>query len=1073
MYTLFLSQIVVTLIIFGGVSCHVDSRYDAQCTISSKDGALPDADGGSGIPCVVALFSHFNFNYQGSFVYNRTLTLCTDTLPELTKNSGSVIAVNRGSCSFDEKASNAILLGYDALLVVDTTTITTTVTSSDGKTSDINTPFPMGSTNTDFQSTIPILMININSLNSDSNISKLICDDLHTNDITTCDLSDNHNHNNNNSINISLYYNKATNEGVSKLSIVNIWKTFIRNLPYYCGMLILVLVTSFYIFTFTVTGTGTGTSNSNDKKNNRGKGKGKCVSTSASASYAPYFPYFRLIIPYSIIIIFAICLRLGTYRLLKADGFSVYHHNETDEKIFEYLINKISDVDGGVVGAAATSSSAAATATATATAEFGNNNGIGNGIGIVINMFHNVFQRIVHKIINIGIKYGKINLNFLQSYNMSDEIIKRLNLSPNNYNNNLFIHPPLFVIISALLKNIFDISLPTIPIIFHLCVLLLLPVLIAYSGFDVQDMLKYHKPHILSLSSSSKSKFSQGLSISVPPPLNTNMSSAVSSGSSAPSSPIPTKSISISTPGAGALNTPSRERNTFFRSINNNNNNNNIYDGDINNSNNSNNNNNNSSNDAHTHTHTHTQNNKDTLLSISTDENDIDIDIDIDNDNANANSDDNDNNNDINIDKSVIPYYRDSVGSMSLWAGVIFIFDPLSHFCSQKFWIDNCLLFTTTLSASIHLYIWQRNSNTNNSTTITTTTTTTNTTSTTIPPSDNGKKYKRLLIFKGLISGIIFGCLVLYSKITGLAMLPFMILHIISTMIETLSIIDIILYCIIPYVIGTFCSYLPWMVFYYNNTGLYIPNAWPNIIMINKSNFLKIALKHTKYYYFIKLLEFSPITIFCYFVTIFNIIRFFLKILWQYLHSTSRSSRINGNNYVLYGCSSHVLVWMSWPCSFLIAFTLIGMSGGGYQTRFILPIIPATCVLAARFIHTCTSSSSLSSSSSSSSTTTITSNSSVNITESSAANTNSNNNSGNDTSKAGVYIIVTISLAYSAIHCFYYGVMFSNLYADLDISLLLLLKKLLIAPYHPMTSKSAMDDMLKFIAHFGIHLNSS
>jgi hypothetical protein len=48
--------------------------------------------------------------------------------------------------------------------------------------------------------------------------------------------------------------------------------------------------------------------------------------------------------------------------------------------------------------------------------------------------------------------------------------------------------------------------------------------------------------------------------------------------------------------------------------------------------------------------------------------------------------------------------------------------------------------------------------------------------------------------------------------------------------------------------------------------------------------------------------------------------------------------------------------------------------------------------------------------------------------------------------------------------------MFTNLYADFEHSIFSIIRKLLAAPYHPMTSKESMADMLKFLSHFGVHL---
>jgi hypothetical protein len=48
--------------------------------------------------------------------------------------------------------------------------------------------------------------------------------------------------------------------------------------------------------------------------------------------------------------------------------------------------------------------------------------------------------------------------------------------------------------------------------------------------------------------------------------------------------------------------------------------------------------------------------------------------------------------------------------------------------------------------------------------------------------------------------------------------------------------------------------------------------------------------------------------------------------------------------------------------------------------------------------------------------------------------------------------------------------MFTNLYADFDHSIFSLLGGLLSSPYHPMSSRESMADMIKFLSHYGVHL---
>ena len=71
----------------------------------------------------------------------------------------------------------------------------------------------------------------------------------------------------------------------------------------------------------------------------------------------------------------------------------------------------------------------------------------------------------------------------------------------------------------------------------------------------------------------------------------------------------------------------------------------------------------------------------------------------------------------------------------------------------------------------------------------------------------------------------------------------------------------------------------------------------------------------------------------------------------------------------------------------------LGRLGAGFQTRFLLPVLPATSVLASILINY----------------------------------TNSNSNS-----QSLKELLVFVLLSYSAMHMLYYGIMFPPLFADLD-----------------------------------------
>jgi hypothetical protein len=90
---------------------------------------------------------------------------------------------------------------------------------------------------------------------------------------------------------------------------------------------------------------------------------------------------------------------------------------------------------------------------------------------------------------------------------------------------------------------------------------------------------------------------------------------------------------------------------------------------------------------------------------------------------------------------------RVKVVSVTLWAMLCFSFCPIAMFVSQKFWIDNCSMFTITLSAYIHLAL---------------------------TGVRGGIAQSLLLQF---ISGTAFSFFALQTKITALGVIPFLMLH--------------------------------------------------------------------------------------------------------------------------------------------------------------------------------------------------------------------------------------------------------------------------------------------------------
>lgn len=109
-----------------------------------------------------------------------------------------------------------------------------------------------------------------------------------------------------------------------------------------------------------------------------------------------------------------------------------------------------------------------------------------------------------------------------------------------------------------------------------------------------------------------------------------------------------------------------------------------------------------------------------------------------------------------------------------------------------------------------------------------------------------------------------------------------------------------------------------------------------------------------------------------------------------------------------------------WPVGFVGGLTLIGCMGGGFQIRFIVPILPATSVLASMAVTAI------------------------------------------DTM---LYPVVALLLVYSGMHSLFYSVLYSPLFADMHASVFDIIRTILESPYDAPASD------INFMKHFGLKLD--
>jgi hypothetical protein len=187
------------------------------------------------------------------------------------------------------------------------------------------------------------------------------------------------------------------------------------------------------------------------------------------------------------------------------------------------------------------------------------------------------------------------------------------------------------------------------------------------------------------------------------------------------------------------------------------------------------------------------------------------------------------------------------------------------------------------------------------------------------------------------------------------------------------------------------------------HTHRWLPSAWPSKRMIDMSPYLQSIISKPFHTYCSSMLIYSP-------VSLAGIVYGFSNIYCQDI-----------DNFIL----------VVWPLAFIVALTLLGVFGAGYQLRFLTPVLPASSVLAGYCMDGYL-------------------------------------NNRDSLFSVAVPVGIVLLLCYSAIHCLYYGVLFAPLYAEFDETLVGVLLSLLTAPYYAPQDRLEMQNIFKFLAHFGL-----
>lgn len=224
--------------------------------------------------------------------------------------------------------------------------------------------------------------------------------------------------------------------------------------------------------------------------------------------------------------------------------------------------------------------------------------------------------------------------------------------------------------------------------------------------------------------------------------------------------------------------------------------------------------------------------------------------------------------------------------------------------------------------------------------------------------------------------------------------------------------------------------------------------------MIKNSKFLQMAINKPWYYYLSVLSTLSPphavamlFGVACAGVALTSLSSQLLTTLTctstpkpndldQKQLSDSTTSTLLAVDVTTTGTSAHLYFFIGigvlalWPICFCTALSFIGCMGAGYQSRFLLPLLPATSILASFAIEYLKQ-------------------------------------------RQGVVAAVadtlsSVMVTYQAMHFMFYGVMFAPLFADLDFSIVDVLHVVLTTPYHSPISRESFTSTLAYLAHFGV-----
>ncbi len=167
-----------------------------------------------------------------------------------------------------------------------------------------------------------------------------------------------------------------------------------------------------------------------------------------------------------------------------------------------------------------------------------------------------------------------------------------------------------------------------------------------------------------------------------------------------------------------------------------------------------------------------------------------------------------------------------------------------------------------------------------------------------------------------IVSGIIFG-LTLLTKQSGVLILLTCVYILLKDGFSKQKFVFFIYFLFTAILV---CS--PWYIYFYKTYGTLFPSWTSSFESIEMFSFIKMTVHRPWHFYVTHIILIAPIYLFA-----------FMNILY-----VLKNKRINAE--------------IIWALSFLIPLSYLGISGLGFQTRYVAPAIPALAILSAHLLDT-------------------------------------------------------------------------------------------------------------------------